>query len=183
MPIATHMESFSNIKLNSLEGNTDLFITGYNSLLANDDTKVVRDFYLLLMVYVNYFCIPVISFAIKGLCGFGKGIQNKFSEKVNFVCMAVTFLAEDKEYISTLGFVKERAGRIQFFFKKLKSKNRVALAQLWQHGFLMDFVNGRMMKRLGSAHAKCSSHNSLYPTKSLASGLVVWVCFKYLEKR
>lgn len=49
MRIVNHMESFSNIKSNPWEGNTDLFITGYNSLLANDDTKVARDFYLLLM--------------------------------------------------------------------------------------------------------------------------------------
>ncbi len=102
------MESYSNIKsssmLNPLEGSNALFITGYNSLLANDDTRAARDFYLLLMVYVNYFCIPVLSFVLKGLCRFRKGFQNKYRESANLVCMAIGFFVEDKEYISTLPF-------------------------------------------------------------------------------
>jgi hypothetical protein len=106
--LATHMESYSNVKslsiLNFSEGNNDLFITGYNSLLAHDDTKAARDFYLLLMVYVNYFCFPVFSFVLSGLCGFGKGVQSKFSERADFVCTAIVFFVEDKKYVSTLSF-------------------------------------------------------------------------------
>ena len=102
------MESYSNVKslsiLNFSEGNKDLFITGYNSLLAHDDTKAARDFYLLLMVYVNYFCIPVFSFVLSGLCGFGKGVHSNFSERADFVCTAIVFFVEDKKYVSMLPF-------------------------------------------------------------------------------
>ena len=100
------METFSDIKsssiLNTSEDNNDMFITGYNSLLANDDTRAARDFYLLLMVYVNYFCIPVFSFVLKGLYGFGKSAQCKFSERARCVYMAIALFVEDKEYIFML---------------------------------------------------------------------------------
>ena len=108
--ITTHMETSSNTKsssiLNPSEGNNDLFITGYNSLLANDDTRAARDFYLLLMVYVNYFCVPVLSFVLNGLYRFGKGVQSKFSERSNLVCMAIGFFVEEKEYVSLLPFLQ-----------------------------------------------------------------------------
>ncbi len=117
MPIATNLKSFSNIKspliLNPFEGNTDFFITGYNSLLANDDTRVARDFYLLLMVYVNYFCFPVLSFVLNCLGGFGKSIQCKFSE-ISRLVMAITFFVENKKYISILPFL--RKGQVESFF-------------------------------------------------------------------
>ena len=116
--ITTHMETFSNTKsssiLNPSEGNNDLFITGYNSLLANDDTRAARDFYLLLMVYVNYFCVPVLSFVLNGLYRFGKGVQSKFSERSNLVCMAIASFVEDKEYISMLPF--SRKGQVEYIF-------------------------------------------------------------------
>ena len=52
-----HLEPFSNVELSSLtsqsNGNNDLLIAGYNSLLANDDAIAAKDFYLLLIVYVN----------------------------------------------------------------------------------------------------------------------------------
>ncbi len=112
------MESFSNIQsssiLSSSEGNNDLLITGYNSLLANDDTRAARDYYLLLMVYVNYFCIPVISFVLKGSCRFEKGVQSKFSKRANFVYIAVAFFMKEKEYISKLPFSQKK--QVEFIF-------------------------------------------------------------------
>ncbi len=121
-----HMESYSNIKsssmLNPLEGSNALFITGYNSLLANDDTRAARDFYLLLMVYVNYFCIPVLSFVLKGLCGFRKGFQSKFSERSNLVCIAIGFFVEDKEYISMLPFSQTEQVGCNFLSRSLYRK-------------------------------------------------------------
>ena len=105
------MESYSNIKsssiLNPSEDNNVLFITGYNSLLANDDTMGARDFCLLLLVYVNYFCIALLSIVLKGLCEFGKGVQSKFSERVDFVCIAIVFFVEDKKYVSKLPFLEK----------------------------------------------------------------------------
>ena len=99
-----------------------MFITGYNSLLANDDTRAARDFYLLLMVYVNYFCIPVLSFVLKGLCGFRKGFQSKFSERSNFVCIAIGFFVEDKEYISVPHFSQKEQVECNFLSRNLYRK-------------------------------------------------------------
>ena len=105
------MESYSNIKsssiLNPSEDNNVLFITGYNSLLTNDDTMATRDFCLLLLVYVNYFCIALLSIVLKGLCEFGKGVQSKFSERVDFVCISIVFFVEDKKYVSKLPFLEK----------------------------------------------------------------------------
>ena len=110
--MANHLEPFSNIKLSSLsspsEGNKDLFIAGYNSLLANDDTIAARDFCLLLMVYVNYFCLPVLSLVLKGLCGFENSVQSKFSEIYKFVYLPITFFIENKEYISMLPLLRKK---------------------------------------------------------------------------
>ena len=104
------MESYSNIKsssiLNPSEDNNVLLITGYNSLLTNDDTMATRDFCLLLLVYVNYFCIALLSIVLKGLCEFGKGVQSKFSERVDFVCISIVFFVEDKKYVSKLPFLE-----------------------------------------------------------------------------
>ena len=98
-----HMESYSNIKsssiLNPSEDNNVLFITGYNSLLTNDDTMATRDFCLLLLVYVNYFCIALLSIVLKGLCEFGKGVQSKFSERVDFVCISIVFYPPQKKQL------------------------------------------------------------------------------------
>lgn len=74
------------------------------------------------MVYVNYFCIPVLSFVLKGLCGFGKGIQSKFSKRVNFVSMAIDFFVEDREYISKMSFPKKEPLECNFLSRNLNRK-------------------------------------------------------------
>ncbi len=116
--MTNYMETFSDNGsssiLNSSEGSNDLFIAGYNSVLASDDSRSARDFYLLLMVYVNYFCIPVLSFVLKRLFGFGKSVQCKFSERARFVYTAITFFVENKEYISILPF--SRKGQVECIF-------------------------------------------------------------------
>ena len=123
------MELPSNIKtvsiFNALEGNNDLFITGYNNLLLNDNSRAARDFYLLLMVYVNYFCIPVLSFFLNGLSGFGNSIQSKFCERTNFVYMAIDFFMEDKEYISKLPFLQKE--QVEFNFLSRNSYRKTVL--------------------------------------------------------
>ncbi len=123
------MESFSNIQstsiISSVEGNNDLLITGYNSLLANDDTWAARDYYLLLMVYVNYFCIPVIFFVLKGSRSFENGAQSKFSERAIFVCIANAFFVEDKKYISKLPSSQKE--QVEFNFLSRNSYRKTVL--------------------------------------------------------
>ena len=114
--IAIHMDTFSNIKtlstFSSSEGNNDLFITGYNSMLLNDNTRAARDFYLLLMIYVNYFCLPVLSFFLNGFSSFMNSILSKSSEGVCFAYKAIAFFVKDKDYISKLSLLQK--GQVEF---------------------------------------------------------------------
>jgi len=66
-----------------------------------------RNFCLLLLAYVNYFCVALLSIVLKGLCEFGKGVQGKFSERVDFVCISIVFFVEDKKYVSKLPFLEK----------------------------------------------------------------------------
>lgn len=107
-----HQEVFSNTKslsiLSPMDGNSNLLITGYNSILANDDTRAARDFYLLLMVYVNYFCAPVFSFVLRGLLGFGRSMQSKSSKAYNVVYLVNIFFVNNKEYISMIPSLRKK---------------------------------------------------------------------------
>jgi len=101
------VEPISNIKLSTItsrseDHNNDLFMAGYNSLLINSDSKAAMDFYLLLMVYVDYFCVPVFSFALKSLCVLRNSVRFKFNEIVRVANMVISFFVENKEYIVTL---------------------------------------------------------------------------------
>ena len=120
------MESFSNIKtmsiINSSEGDNELFATGYNSLLLNDNTKAARDYYILLMIYVNYFCLPVLSFFLNDLSGFRNSGQSKFSGRAYFVFKATAFFMEDKEYISKLPFLQKVQVEFNYLSRKLYRK-------------------------------------------------------------
>ncbi len=123
------MKSFSNTKTLSMfissEDSNDLFVTGYNSLLLNDNTRETRDFYLLLMVYVNYFCLPVLSFFLNGLSCFRNSIQSNFSERANFVFIAIASFMEDKEYISKLPFSQKE--QVEFNFLSRNSYRKTVL--------------------------------------------------------
>ncbi len=116
--MTNYMEMFSNNGsssiLNPSEGSNDLLITRFNSVLTGGCSRAARDFYLLLIVYVNCFCIPVLSFVLKGLFGFGKSAQCKFSERARFVYSAITFFVENRKCISMLAF--SRKGQIEYIF-------------------------------------------------------------------
>ena len=106
------VESLPSIKLSTVtdhsEVNNDLFIVGYNRLLANSDSKAARDFYLLLMVYVNYFCIPIFSFALKSLNALRESVRCAYSEVVRVTDMPITFFMVDKEYITMIPFSRTK---------------------------------------------------------------------------
>jgi hypothetical protein len=112
------MEIFSNNGsssiLDSSEVSSDLSIAGYDSVLTSDYSRTARDFYLLLIVYINYFCIPVLSFVLKGLFGFGKSAKCKISENARFVYAAIVFFVESRKRISILPF--SRKGQIECIF-------------------------------------------------------------------
>ncbi len=118
------VEPISNIKLSTItnhsEDNNDLFMTGYNSLLANSDSRAARDFYLLLMVYVNYFCAPVYSFALKSLCALRKSFRYKLSEIVRVADMEITL--EGKEYIAILPFLRTKQVECNFLSRNIYRK-------------------------------------------------------------
>ena len=120
------VESIPNIKLSTImnpsEDNNDLFMAGYSSLLANSDSRAARDFYLLLMVYVDYFCVQVFSFALKSLCALRKSIQCKFSEIVRVADMAITFFVVNKEYITILPFSRTKQVECNFLSRNIYRK-------------------------------------------------------------
>ncbi len=118
------VESISNIKLSTVinhsEDNNDLFMAGYNSLLANSDSRAAKDFYLLLMVYVNYFCAPVYFFALKSLCVLRRSFRYKLSEIVRVSDMEITL--EDKEYIVILPFLRTKQVECNFLSRNIYRK-------------------------------------------------------------
>ncbi len=125
------VESIPNIKLSTIinhsEDNNDLFIAGYNSLLANSDSRAARDFYLLLMVYVNYFCVPVFSFASKSLCELRKSARCKFSEILRAADMTIAFFMEGKEYITILPFSRTKQVKSSFLSRNIYYRKTVLL--------------------------------------------------------
>tara|TARA_B100001964_G_scaffold238678_1_gene304616 strand:- start:900 stop:1289 length:390 start_codon:yes stop_codon:yes gene_type:complete len=101
------VEPISNINLSTItshseDNNNDLFMAGCNSLLINSDSRAARDFYLLLMVYVNYFYVPVFSFALKSLYALRNSVQFKFGEIERVANIAISFFMESKEFIAIL---------------------------------------------------------------------------------
>lgn len=122
----SQMESITNIKssfeLNSLDGNNDLFVTGYNSLLMINGTRSARDYYLLLMVYINYFCYPVLSFVLNGLCRLGRYVRSKFNKRADLVCKEIFFFVEDKEYISKLLTLQKEQVELNFISNNIYCK-------------------------------------------------------------
>ncbi len=111
------METFSNIKSSLIFGPADsnnFFMAEHNRLLKNDDTDAVRDFYLLLMVYVNYFCIPVFPFVQKTLCEIGKSSQFIFSNRAGFISIVITLFVEGKESISKFFFPRKEKLELNF---------------------------------------------------------------------
>ena len=143
------MELLSNTRqlkiLGPSEGNNMLFITGYNGLSTKDDSTkddimAVNNFYALLIVYLNCFCTSVFFFVLSGLSGFRKGVHVGFSEGVDFVHTTTAFFVEDKECIYKLFFLQKE--RVEYNL----SKNRVAIAQLWQRGFLLHFINDKITR-------------------------------------
>ncbi len=120
------IEPTSDIKLSTItshsEDNNDLFMAGYNSLLISSDSRAARDFYLLLMVYVNYFCLPVFSFALKSLCALRNGVQFKFSEIARVANMAISFFMESKEFIAILPSSRMKQVECNFLSRNIYRK-------------------------------------------------------------
>jgi len=75
-----------------------------------------------MIVYVNYFRIPVTSFVFNGLGGIGKGIRRIFSKSVDFVTSLFVLFVECKEYISMLLFSRKEQVKFNFLSRNLCSK-------------------------------------------------------------
>lgn len=103
--IAIHKKTFSYIKSSSIlsvsEGSNDLIFTGYNGMSTNQyNNRIVKEFCLLLVVYIHCFCLPTFSFVINIFSGFGESIG---SERSEMACIEenVSF-KEDKDFLSKL---------------------------------------------------------------------------------
>jgi hypothetical protein len=100
--------TFSYVKpspiLSALEGNKGLFFTGYNGILTNNSNRGVRDFCLLLVVYIHCFCLPIFSFVTNVFNGYGESIRNERSERAYFRCIENVSFKEDKDFLFKLLF-------------------------------------------------------------------------------
>ncbi len=90
--------------LSALEGNNGLFFTGNNGILTSNFNRAARDFCLLLVVYIHYFCLPIFSFVTNVFRGFGASIGNERSERACFGSIENVSFKEDKDFLSKLLF-------------------------------------------------------------------------------
>ena len=90
--------------LSALEGNNGLFFTGNNGILTSNINRAARDFCLLLVVYIHYFCLPIFSFVTNIFRGFAASIGNECSERACFGCIENVSFKEDKDFLSKLLF-------------------------------------------------------------------------------
>ncbi len=90
--------------LSALEGNNGLFFTGNNGILTSNINRAARDFCLLLVVYIHYFCLPIFSFVTNIFRGFGASIGNERSERACFGSIENVSFKEGKDFLSKLLF-------------------------------------------------------------------------------
>ena len=90
--------------LSALEGNNGLFFTGNNGILTSNINRAARDFCLLLVVYIHYFCLPIFSFVTNIFRGFGASIGNERSERACYGSIENVSFKEDKDFLSKLLF-------------------------------------------------------------------------------
>ena len=90
--------------LSALEGDNGLFFTGRNGILTSNINRGARDFCLLLVVYIHYFCLPIFSFVTNVFRGFGASIGNERSERACFGSIENVSFKEDKDFLSKLLF-------------------------------------------------------------------------------
>jgi len=90
--------------LSALEGDNGLFFTGRNGILTSNINRGARDFCLLLVVYIHYFCLPIFSFVTNIFRGFAASIGNECSERACFGCIENVSFKEDKDFLSKLLF-------------------------------------------------------------------------------
>ena len=90
--------------LSALEGDNGLFFTGRNGILTSNINRGARDFCLLLVVYIHYFCLPIFSFVTNIFRGFGASIGNERSERACFGSIENVSFKEDKDFLSKLLF-------------------------------------------------------------------------------
>ena len=90
--------------LSALEGDNGLFFTGRNGILTSNINRGARDFCLLLVVYIHYFCLPIFSFVTNVFRGFGASIGNGRSERACFGCIENVSFKEDKDFLFKLLF-------------------------------------------------------------------------------
>ena len=114
---ALNRQSFSGIRSSSSllvpECNNSLFFTGKNGVFTSESERDSNGLYLLLIVYVHYFCIPVLPLVLNVLRGYEKNVQGVCDENAQIYSSENMSCMENKDYLSIIVFLAERANRIQ----------------------------------------------------------------------
>ncbi len=102
----TYSGNRSSLALLASEDNNSLFITRKNSLFAGDsESKMVSDdYYLLLIVYVHYFCAPVFTLILNVSSRYEKSVLDVCNENACVYSSDNISSMEEKDYLSILSF-------------------------------------------------------------------------------
>ncbi len=104
-----HKQPFSSIRsssglLGSVCGNSLLF-TGKNGVFASGSEKDSNGLYLLLLVYVHCFCIPVLPLILNVLSRYERNIWSVCVENVHVHSSENMSCVGNKDYLSILPFL------------------------------------------------------------------------------
>jgi hypothetical protein len=106
---AVYSQSFSGIRSSSAllvsECNHSLFFNGKNGVFTSESKRVSNDLYFLLIVYVHYFCIPVLPLILNVLSIYEKNVRGACDENMHIYSSENMSCMEKKDYLSILSFL------------------------------------------------------------------------------
>lgn len=106
---ALYRQTFSGIRSPSsllvLEYNNSLSFAGKNGVLTSDIDRDSNDLYLLLMVYVHYFCIPVLPLILNVLSRYEKNVRDVCDKNIQIYSSGNMPCMENKNCLSILSFL------------------------------------------------------------------------------
>ncbi len=104
-----HKQPFSGIRSSSSllvpECNNSLFFTGENGVFTSGSEKNSNGLYLLLLVYVHYFCIPVLPLILNVLSRYERNVRGVCDGNAHVHSSENMSCVENKDYLSILSFL------------------------------------------------------------------------------
>ncbi len=106
---ALYNQPFSGIRRPSSllvpECNNSLFFTEKIGVFTSDSERDSNDLYLLLLVCVHYFCIPVLPLVLNVLSRYEKNVWEVCDRNMHILNLENMSCMEKKDYLSILSFL------------------------------------------------------------------------------